>query len=302
MLALGWLCFGLIAPVHGQFEGGGVPAEFSEMFGGFFRSTPAEQAELDKIQVDWRTERDYGKRSVDAYLTQLRRARVKVERSGKSHQYLSELVGGLQPLMANAKRYTKIVVYLAKSGEFDARSFPGGYLVFHDGIFEVAESEAALVGIIAHELAHLDHGHQLRPIKRMQQMQRGFGNVGQFSSFEMMKRMSSMGKDFHPFHPEDEAVADRDGVRWTFRLGYDPSEFQRMFLRLNERNAGKPAAVAAASMPSFLRTHPLNSERAAAVSEQLRLLSAESPAKELVIGRENLKRRVPVERAAERRR
>jgi predicted Zn-dependent protease len=219
---------------------------------------------------------------------------VDVERGGKDHRYLSKLVGRVQPLMMNHKRYRKIVIYFAKSGEFDARSFPGGHVVFHDGIFDVAESEAALVGVIAHELAHLDHGHQLRAQKRIQQFQSGFGSAS-FSPADMMQRMSSMGKDFHPFHPEDEAVADLDGVTWTYQLGYNPLEFQRLFARLTKRNARKPDAAAIDVLPTFLRTHPQNAERAEAIAEKLRELSAASPKTELVVGRENLQRRVPAD-------
>ena len=38
---------------------------------------------------------------------------------------------------------------------------PGGTLIFFRGILDFAGSEAALVGVIGHELSHLDHGHQL---------------------------------------------------------------------------------------------------------------------------------------------
>ena len=69
--------------------------------------------------------------------------------------------------MNHARRYRQVQVYVADSSEVDAQSIPGGCLVFHRGLLDVAESEAARVGIIGHELSHLDRRHQLKPIQQM---------------------------------------------------------------------------------------------------------------------------------------
>ena len=82
-------------------------------------------------------------------------------RRGKDVTYLRELVASIQPLLVNRQRYPTIQVLLADSPQIDARSFPGGSLVFCRGLLDSAGSEAALVGIIAHELVHLDRGHVL---------------------------------------------------------------------------------------------------------------------------------------------
>jgi predicted Zn-dependent protease len=285
-------CF-LTAPLAAQQpESRFQPPSFDDFVKQFFHSSPEEQAALERVQIDFRTERAFGKRSIDAYLQVLIGQRVSIERRGADHRYLETLVQRVQPLMKQNRRYRKISVYVARSGRFDARSFPGGHLVFHDGVFDWAESEAALVGIVAHELSHLDRGHQLRSLKQLQLLQSTFRRPASLSPETMFKNMKSMGKDFHPFHPADEALADLDSVAWTLRLGYDVRETIHLFARLtaeNQRNGSLPSAV-----PSFLRTQPLNAERAAAVQSKYQDLVAERPGVELIVGRENLQRRSAV--------
>ncbi len=42
-------------------------------------------------------------------------------------------------MMENRTRYASIQIYLALSDRVDARSFPGGYLVFFQGLLETAD-------------------------------------------------------------------------------------------------------------------------------------------------------------------
>jgi hypothetical protein len=265
---------------------------FDQVFDNFLRSSPEERAALKKVVIDRRVEQNAGQQAVEDYLRGLRSQRIKVERRGDDFRYLTLLVKRVRPLMKQAKRYPKIAVYVAKSGQFDARSFPGGHLVFHDGIFDEVDTEAALVAIIGHELSHIDHGHQLRQLKQIQQMQNTFSNFGRFSPDKMMAQFQSMGKAFHPFHPEDEAQADSDGATWCYQLGYDPAAMARLFDRLSVKHDGKGAN---AGMPGFLRTHPLNAQRAEIVTSTLADLQKETPRRDLRLGRENLRRREPLE-------
>ena len=69
-------------------------------------------------------------------------------------------------------------VFWADSKETDARAFPGGSIVVMRGLVEFAQSEAALVGVLAHELSHIDHGHQLRQARAMKLAKRGWSELG----------------------------------------------------------------------------------------------------------------------------
>jgi len=90
-----------------------------------------------------------------------RQSRSRRRRRGKDVDYLRRLVETIRPLLTRADRYREITIYLADSPRCDARSLPGGTLVFFQGLLNSAESEAALVGVVGHELSHLEHNHPL---------------------------------------------------------------------------------------------------------------------------------------------
>src|SRR6266478_1007934 len=187
----------------------GSPDEFFEqMFG---KSTPEESRELEAVKIPFRDEREFGQPQVEAFLAQLKDQGLRAVRKGKDVEYLQKLVATIHPLMKNAILYDKFMIYVVDSPRVDARTFPGGTLFFFKGLLSFAENEAALIGIVGHELSHLDRGHLLVPLKRGKLMERkfadgaaGFDPQKFFSGGTTMMRLMA-----RPFRPEDESEADR---------------------------------------------------------------------------------------------
>ena len=239
-------------PFAKQF-GGGDPQEFFKKF--FGAETDEDRAAVEKMKVSTREERRIGQSAVDAYLAGMKR-RAKVTDRGKDVEYLRKLVTTLRPMMKNAGRYRSIRVFLVESDEPDARSFPGGTLIFFRGMLDLAENEAALAGVVGHELSHLDHQHQLYDAKRMKLAQRTFTGGNGFSPEAFFRDGMMLAKSFsRPFRPEEESEADADGVRWVYKVGYDPREMAKLFLRMAERSREARGA------PAFFRTHPYHADR-----------------------------------------
>jgi len=260
--------------------------EFFEQF--VPKPTQEDEEDLAKVNISKADEERLGQEMVNSYLDYLKRERIKVVHKGDDVDYLKALVATLQPLMENAERYRKIDVYIVKSAVPDARSFPGGTLFFYEGLLRLAESEAALVGVVGHELSHLDHGHQLIVLKQSRMLQQFFapstGVPNFFSLGTQMMRMMS-----RPFRPQDEQTADADAVAWMYEAGYDPREFASLLLRLRERIPLKESVP----MPAFLRTHPPTRERSEAVLAKLDELQKKNPKPHLYLGRANLDQRIP---------
>lgn len=280
---------GLAAPLNAQQQ----PFPFSnpqKMFDQFFGAAPAEdRAELDKIEIPVRDESQIGERASREYLAELRRQGIKVSTRGDDYEYLQALIALVRPKMENAARYRTIRVFIAESDETDARSFPGGTLIFYRGMLKFAENEAALVGVVGHELSHLDHGHQLYDAKRMKLMQNTFSGTNGFSPDQFFRNGGMLMRSFSkPFRPEDESQADDDGATWAYELGYDPREMAKLFLRMHERDRGvRPG------LPSFMQTHPYHLDRFKAISDRYDKLQAAMPKDKLYLGCENLTRRIP---------
>jgi Zn-dependent protease with chaperone function len=267
-----------------------APLQVDKALETMLQLTPEQREELRKVDVPLNSEKEFGNSVFKTFQNQLQLQKVGITNRGTDVAYLAKLVGLLKPQMSHHRRYPKIQVHVVDSDEVDARSVPGGILVFYRGLLEVAESEAALIGIVAHELSHLDRRHQLKPLQHQQLAQKqlaGF-EAGNFD----LGRMFDFGKtsfgSYHPIHPAEESEADRDAVSWMYQVGYDPTELAKLFSRLSDRAQGQ-----AAMLPSFLRTHPLMKDRAAEVLNQSKQLQLANPKPKLIVGVEALRARSP---------
>jgi predicted Zn-dependent protease len=257
---------------------------FEQAFG---EDSETDRKALEKIDVTFEEEQQLGRQILQSGLASFKESGIKVESSGRDVEYLKSLVAVLHPLMKNAKRYDSIQVMVARSPRIDARSCPGGTLIFFDGLLDAAGSEAALVGIVGHELSHLDRGHQLLPIRRMKLMEKSFTTPQNMQFLQSGPGLTKLWA--RQFRPEDERDADRDGVAWAHAAGYDPRELARLF---QKKGAKSPSAD---GMPwaTFFRSHPRDQERQQAVLKQSAQLIKDNPKQPtLFIGRENLKSRL----------
>jgi predicted Zn-dependent protease len=257
---------------------------FEQAFG---EDTEADRKALEKIEVSVDEERQLGKQILQSGLASLKESGIKVETKGRDVEYLQSLVATLQPHMRNKARYETIQVMVARSPKIDARSCPGGTLIFFEGLLDAAGSEAALVGIVGHELSHLDRGHQLLPVKRIKLMEKSLSSPQNMTQF--MQSGPGMTKLWaRPFRPEDERDADRDGVAWAFAAGYDPREMAKLF----QKKGGKGPGAEGMPWATFFRSHPYDQERHQAILKQsAQLQKLHPPAAPLFIGRENLENR-----------
>ncbi len=247
-----------------------VEAFFDQVFG---EQTPEQRRALEQVEISWQEEQQFGRQALDRFLADLRRQNIRVVSRGKEVERLRRLVEKIRPQMEHADRYRSITVLVAESPESDARCFPGGNLVFFRGLLEEVPSESALVGVIGHELSHIDHGHQLRYLKAMRLAQRTFSAGRAAEPRNMMHDTLLLTRTFaRPFRPEEELEADRDGVTWAYRAGYDPRDLAKLFLLFEERK-GKPNAV----LPAFLRTHPYDRQRYEAVLQRYEELVRTEP-------------------------
>ncbi len=262
-------------------------ADPEAMFEGLFgKGGAVDEKALAAIEVTPKEEQQIGKRAVDAYLAQLRQQRLRLSVGGRQVEYLRGLVDKLRPMMTNQKRYPTIRIYLVLSSRCDARSFPGGHLVFFRGLLETAENEAALLGIVGHELSHVDRGHHTRRIREMKLAEQTFSGGGKATSFEQFFATGGtlMRTWMRPFRPELEREADEDGARWSYLAGYDCREMAKLILGLRRHPLGD------LPIPEFFRSHPPAAERHRAIIEQYEELQAERPNAGLRLGEESLRR------------
>ncbi len=159
-----------------------------------------------------------------------------------------------------------------EDAEPNAFALPGGKVGVHTGLFEIARTDGELAAVLAHEIAHLTSNHAEDRISQQARISLGgalLGEVlgGDAATRETVGEVYDLGAQVGfglPFSRHQELEADRIGMIFMARAGYDPAEaitlWQR-FAAYQQRTGGEGA--------EFLRTHPVSSTRIQALREFL---------------------------------
>jgi beta-barrel assembly-enhancing protease len=245
----------------------------------FGKLTREQLEKLEQVKISFADENQFGQRILDAFLQQLKQSKVAVLQQGKDVTYLRQLLKTLKPRMRKSDRYKQLEVRVIESDSSDAFSIPGGRLLVTRGLLESANSEAAVVGVLAHELSHLDREHQLIPLKQSKLVNQ---------PLDFQDRMLWIGLMVRPNRPEQEAEADGDATRWMMEVGYDPRELAKLLSSWDQQQ--NQVAPWLQFVPGFVKSHPDAGKRAQAVLSDATMLDRQFPQAQYV-GVENLRTR-----------
>ena len=150
--------------------------------------------------------------------------------------------------------------------EPNAFCLPGGKVGVHTGILPITKTEAGLATVIGHEVAHAALHHGAERASEAMAMQLGGQLVGAAASAADPRWQSAIalaygagtkvGREL-PHSRAQELEADRVGMRYMARAGYDPEaalRFWQRFAQVAKQSGGS-------STPGFLRTHPVDEVR-----------------------------------------
>jgi predicted Zn-dependent protease len=158
----------------------------------------------------------------------------------------------------------------------NAFALPGGKIGVHTGILPITKNDAGLAAVMGHELAHITLRHGGQRVSRQLAIQMGVTalDIGLASNQENYPQyrpqiLAGLGVGTSiglvlPFSRDNEYEADRIGMRYMARAGYDPREAVELWKRMKDhssKHGGKP--------PEFLSTHPADSNRIAQLERYL---------------------------------
>ncbi|MEN8115506.1 MAG: M48 family metalloprotease [Bacteroidota bacterium] len=146
----------------------------------------------------------------------------------------------------------------------NAFAVPGGYIYLTRGILAQFNNEAELMGVLAHEMGHITARHTAQ-----QQTRQQIGQIllvgGMIASKEFANyveyAMQGMQLLFLSFSRENEREADRLGVEYSSKIGYDAHKMADFFNVLKKMQL----ASSHAGVPTFMSTHPDPGDRYNAV-------------------------------------
>jgi predicted Zn-dependent protease len=114
----------------------------------------------------------------------------------------------------------------------NAFAVPGGYVYVTRGILGYFNNEAQFAGVLAHELGHVNARHSAEMYSKAQLANLTIG-IGSIFSEEFAKyaQFASIGVSlmFLKFSRDDERQADRLGVEYSSKVGYDAAEMSVFF-------------------------------------------------------------------------
>ena len=149
----------------------------------------------------------------------------------------------------------------------NAFAVPGGYIYMTRGILTHFNNEAEFIGVLAHEMGHITARHTVS--RHAKQTLGQIALIGGMIASEEFRKygeaaMAGMQLIFLKFSRDDEREADRLGVEYTAKVGYDASRFADFFKLLQRMNLASEHG----GIPTFLSTHPDPGDRYNSVKEQ----------------------------------
>jgi predicted Zn-dependent protease len=183
-----------------------------------------------------------------------------------------------QNIVSHSDAKLTFTVKVIDDSEINAFCLPGGFLYVNTGLLELADSEAALAGVIAHEVGHIAARHGARNQSRNILMRIALAAAAAALHGKNTAQISTViaGNVAIPlavlhFSREFEEEADLLALQYLYAAGYDPGAYVGFFEAVEKRRKSNKNFFV--KLFSF---HPPTSER---IERCQRLLDAYFPDK-----------------------
>lgn len=146
----------------------------------------------------------------------------------------------------------------------NAFALPGGYVYVTRGLLALANSEAELAAVMAHEIGHITGRHSAERYSRGVVTSLGASVLAAAVDQTGVSQALGLGADLYlkSYSRDQEHEADTLGIRYLSRAGYDPSAMTS-FLSSLQSQAALEAKLAGRDndIPSYFSTHPATIDR-----------------------------------------
>jgi predicted Zn-dependent protease len=155
----------------------------------------------------------------------------------------------------------------------NAFALPGGFVAVNTGLILLTQSESELASVLAHEITHVTQHHFTRGMAAQKRSllytlaalavaiaasQSKSASSGDMASAAIASAQGISIQTQLNYTRENEYEADRIGFQRLAKAGFDTHAMATMFQRLQ-----KAIRFSDSNAPSYLRTHPITTERIA---------------------------------------
>ena len=156
--------------------------------------------------------------------------------------------------------------YVVTDTTVNAFALPGGIIVVHTGLIQLADTPEQIAGVLAHEIEHVEQRHSLHGMAQ----QLGVTAIISLVAGDMAGLAAMAGNLAQlSFSREHESAADDRGFDRLLRARIDPRGMRDFFKKMGEHYGEMGAAV-----PALLSTHPTSDERYAALDARVAAMPA----------------------------
>jgi predicted Zn-dependent protease len=180
--------------------------------------------------------------------------------------YVNRICGAIVINSPKPEIYNGYHVNILDSAEINAFATSGGHIFLTRGLIDCADSEDALAGVIAHEIAHIQLQHSLLAIKKSRSnqawQQAGISVGGSLANMDTSQIQSFFDECVSEalnavlnsgYSRDQEFDADSTALSLMAGAGYDPSSLITMLRSLEKNQSGHAGG--------FTKTHPTPAQR-----------------------------------------
>ncbi len=169
---------------------------------------------------------------------------------------------------ATGKSYDWQFTVIDEPQTINAFALPGGKVAVYTGILPVAGNDAGLATVMGHEVAHVTSRHGAERMSQSTVAQAavvgggialGGGDPRKTNAVTAALGAGAAVGVILPFSRKQESEADRIGLRYMARAGYEPEAAIGFWERMGAAGKGKGRP------PEFLSTHPSGETRIAQI-------------------------------------
>jgi len=175
---------------------------------------------------------------------------------------------------------TGFELFGVRDRSINAFAMPGGYIGVHTGLLVQSDTESELASVLGHEIGHVMQRHIARGITSQDQSMwialasMVLAGLAATKSGDAAAALAMGGQGAAianqlSFSRGAEREADRVGFQIMTAAGFDPQGMPDFFQRLQ-----RVMGISDNSVPAYVRTHPLTSERIADMQDRVRHVAA----------------------------
>ena len=240
----------------------------------------AGKSENDPDQIG---NRDVGKGinfySIEKEIALGKQMAQEVERQAKivDDPIIAEYVNRIgQNLVRNSDAKVPFTIKVIDSEEINAFALPGGFFFVNTGVLLNAENEAEMAGVMAHEIGHVAARHGTRNATKAELV--NYGSIpliflGGWTGYAIRQGIGlAIPMGFLQFSRANETEADKLGLEYMYKAGYDPTCFVDFFEKIQSLEKRKPGAMA-----KVFSTHPPTDDRIKSAQSIIQAYLKEKP-------------------------